>query len=857
MKKLCLLFSLSPIFLWGQVKIDFETVLSTRWEQSPAGRWGATSEGVLSDSYSLGHLFDNSESGRDAISYYFGEIDLEKPVSWKFLIHHNYNPSGSNNWAVYLLSNIGAQTMASGIGAEALILGVNQKETDDSLRLYYQDESSFYRLLNLGVNWEVDVEKSIYQFEIQKDSCNSFSFYGAKVNEDLNLLYQSEKNLKIPDNPEYFGLGFEYTSTKDRLLFFDDFEFNATSVIDSIAPKLKGCKYISHNEIEWVFSENVFPGDNFLLQIDGDIIPDSIHFLGNKVITMFSYSFQNDKEYHFEISGFQDKKQNAGSVSGELSFYYPEFKDLIFTEIMADPSPVVYLPESEYLEIYNRSGHEINLEKFKLRIGLKEFAIGYKSISNNSYLALVNESVSYSDSSLFYPLLTSSTALTNGGQEISLWSPDGSLIDAAEYSDSWYDDEMKSEGGWSLERTDMFNLCGRDELWTASKNKNGGTPGKENSWNLSITDNEKPFIASVEFIDSFSYKLHFNETIFFNPQQWDNIFSLYYSSLLQDELEILLSENSVSSLSFETGIFVEDCEGNSNESDSLIFSIPEKLEVLDVLITEVMFSALPGCAEFVEIYNYSDKVLNLNELIIDIYSEGELPSQGNFLSEKNFLFYPGSYILIVRDRSDLENCYEVNKQNIIELKDLKTLADNGGRVAVRNRSYTLIDEMEYSDDMHFDMLADRHGISLERVNISKKFGLNSTWHSASQTSGFSTPGYPNSQLLQKEETGNSFHIFSEIFTPNNDGVEDIAQMEYSMDSEGFVGSVMIFDPSGRVVRSLEMNVLLGASGNFYWDGEDDSGRLCSSGIYLVYFSCFHLSGKKEEFKETVVLLRGY
>ncbi len=202
MKKLCLLFSLSPIFLWGQVKIDFETELSTRWEQSPAGRWGVTSEGVLSDSYSLGHLFDNSESGRDAISYYFGEIDLEKPVSWKFLIHHNYNPSGSNNWAVYLLSNVGARTMAEGTGAKALILGVNQRETDDSLRLYYQDESSFYRLLNLGVNWEVDVEKSIYQFEIQKDSFNSFSFYGGKIDEDLNLLYRSEVDLKLPTNPE-------------------------------------------------------------------------------------------------------------------------------------------------------------------------------------------------------------------------------------------------------------------------------------------------------------------------------------------------------------------------------------------------------------------------------------------------------------------------------------------------------------------------------------------------------------------------------------------------------------------------------------------------------------------------------
>ena len=185
MKKLCLLFSLSPIFLWGQVKIDFESELSTLWEQSPNGRWGVTSEWVLNGSYSLGHLFDNSESGRDAISYYFDEIDPSKPVSWKFLIHHNYNPSGSNNWAVYLFSNTGSQKMAAGFGSEALILGVNQKETDDSLRLYYQDESSFICLHNLGLDWEVDVNQSAYNFEIEKDSLNFFRFYGGKIDEEL------------------------------------------------------------------------------------------------------------------------------------------------------------------------------------------------------------------------------------------------------------------------------------------------------------------------------------------------------------------------------------------------------------------------------------------------------------------------------------------------------------------------------------------------------------------------------------------------------------------------------------------------------------------------------------------------
>ncbi len=857
MKKLCLLFSLSPIFLWGQVKIDFESELSTLWEQSPNGRWGVTSEWVLNGSYSLGHLFDNSESGRDAISYYFDEIDPSKPVSWKFLIHHNYNPSGSNNWAVYLFSNTGSQKMAAGFGSEALILGVNQKETDDSLRLYYQDESSFICLHNLGLDWEVDVNQSAYNFEIEKDSLNFFRFYGGKIDEELSLLYKTDMSVVLPSYPEYFGLAYEYTSSKDRLLFFDDFEFDAVHVKDSLGPELLSYNFISHHEIEWQFSENVFPGDNFLIQIDGAIIPDSILFTGNKLHTIFDNSFQNERDYHFAISGIQDKKQNIGSISGEFGFYYPGFKDLIFTEIMADPSPVVYLPESEYLEIYNRSGHDIELENFVLKIGVKELVVGSIILTEDSYLAFVYDGKSYSDSSLFQTLFTSSTGLTNGGLEISLWAPDGNLIDAVEYSESWYDNELKSEGGWSLERMDVFNLCGRDEIWTASKNENGGTPGKENSWSISISDTEKPFICDVEFIDTFSYKLHFNETISFDFPEWKGILDFNYSSVLYDEIELEIEENVSHNLSIETGIFAEDCEGNRNETDTLLLSPFEKLEVLDILITEVMFSAYTGCHEFIELFNNSEKILNLNELYIDIRAEDEYASSGNFLSEKSFLFYPGTYVLIVKDFSDLENCYVINRPHIVEVDDLKSLPDKGGRVAIRNRSFLLIDEMHYSDDMHFDMLTDRHGISLERVNISDEFGLNSNWHSASQSSGFSTPGYVNSQYLDYEESGGRFKIVTETFTPNNDGIDDVAQMNYKMNTEGFVGSLMIFDPSGREIRRLEMNVLLGISGNFYWDGEDESGRLCPSGIYLIYFSCFHLTGKKEDFKETVVLVRGY
>ncbi|MCK4920652.1 MAG: lamin tail domain-containing protein [Bacteroidales bacterium] len=858
MKNLCLVFSLCPIFLWGQVKIDFESELSDRWEQAPSGRWGVTTTGALNSSYSLGHIFDNSESCRDVISYYFGEIDPEKPIEWSFILHHDYNPSGSNNWAIHLLSDNGANSINAENLLNSLILGVNQTSTDDSLRLYFQNENSLTNLLNIGINWEKDVDKSAYSFKIEKDSLNSFTFYGGKIDEEIKLICQTNENIPLPENSEFFALAYEYTSSKDRLFYFDDFEFNAVAVCDSLAPELLGHRFLSNQCIEWTFSENVFSSDSFQLIIDSETMPDSTIFSCNTILSYFKESFQNDTEYHFEIMGYSDKKQNPGTVLGTFEFYYPEYKDLIFTEIMADPSPVVYLPDYEYLEIYNRSYHSINLNGFVLKIGDKDYILNETFLEPSSYLAFVNVNQgSYSDNASFYPLFSGSYVLPNSEQEISLWAPDGTLIEALHYSENWCDDELKSEGGWSLERIDLTNLCGSDEIWTASSDSRGGTPGEKNSWEIPIPDNENPYISNVEFKDSLSYLMHFNETVFCDFSDLVNIVGLNRPSLLYDNLELCFKEDSERMFSIEFGVFAKDCEGNQNQAVTIQFGVPEKVEPLDILITEVMFSPLIGCPEFIEIYNKSEKILNLSELTIDIYNPLEGPDYGSFISEKNILFHPHNYLIITKDKKSMLNCYNAIPHGIFELKDLKTLPDKGGRVAIRNRAFDLIDEMEYSDELHYAMLSNQSGVSLERLDLEKKFGLIANWHSASQNCDFSTPGYQNSQYSEKSLLENRFIITSKTFTPNNDGTDDLAHFEYNLEREGYFGSLMIFDASGRIIRRLEINSLLGISGSFHWDGEDDAGRLCSTGIYLVYFSCIHLSGRKESFKKSVTLIRNF
>ena len=76
--------------------------------------------------------------------------------------------------------------------------------------------------------------------------------------------------------------------------------------------------------------------------------------------------------------------------------------------------------------------------------------------------------------------LTSLPSLSNEGDIITLTAADGKTIHSVEYNISWFNNPVKSNGGWSLELIDPFKPCDKNN-WSGSIHPLGGTPGKENS----------------------------------------------------------------------------------------------------------------------------------------------------------------------------------------------------------------------------------------------------------------------------------------------------------------------------------------------------------------------------------------
>ena len=247
-------------------------------------------------------------------------------------------------------------------------------------------------------------------------------------------------------------------------------------------------------------------------------------------------------------------------------------------------------------------------------------------------------------------------------------------------------------------------------------------------------------------------------------------------------------------------------------------------------------------------------MISLDDLHITFFTKPLYGISKEPIAEEKVLFYPGEYLCLSRYPDLLKNYYEIKfPGTLFQSLQLCSLSNGGGRLALHSRNGTLIDEIIFSANDHFPLLTDLHGVSLERISMDQFSGLQSEWHSASSLSGFATPGYRNSQAHEDGKYLSSFSIEKEIFSPDNDGIDDIAYFTFSLECEGYVGNFRIFDASGRIVRIVANNELLGSEGSFAWDGLDDHGGLCSTGIYLGYLEAFHLSGKKKKFRQPVVL----
>ena len=181
--------------------------------------------------------------------------------------------------------------------------------------------------------------------------------------------------------------------------------------------------------------------------------------------------------------------------------------------------------------------------------------------------------------------------------------------------------------------------------------------------------------------------------------------------------------------------------------------------------------------------------------------------------------------------------------------------DDKGNVVLTNFAGEIIDELAYEDDWHFALITGYDGIALERLDPDANTQNKNNWHSAATPAGYGTPTYRNSQYRQTGQIDATITVSPPIFSPDNDGYDDVATISYHFMEPGYIANVSIFDAAGRLIRYLVKNELAGIKGNWNWDGLGEKNQKLPIGHYVIYTEIFNLQGKKKQFRNIGVLAR--
>lgn len=725
----------------------------------------------------------------------------------------------------------------------------------------------------------------------------------------------------------------------------------------------------SENQIKVYFSEtiDIFSAENpNNFSVNNSIGTPQIAFRdlndSSVVHLQFENSFTEDQLNTLSVSGIYDINGNI-SEAKDLNFTYhqPQIFDVVFNEIMVDINPApLGLPEYQYVELYNTTDFELWLSDCNfVAEGQSERTFPTVSIAPKGFLILSKDDEDLADFGKNVNILGSSD-LSQSGKELLLQDAAGNLISYVNYTDQWYDDENKADGGWSLEKIDPENFCGTKTNWTASTDISGGTPGTKNSVFAENLDETLPEVVQVSVISSNHLLVQFSKNVAFsasldtanyevangignpisvslsdtsyatvhlyfenqftdaqaNTLTISNIYDDCQNQMEQTAVDFtyflinpkyvwVLNENQLQ-LKFSETVLLSSLMELSNfevnigigspsqairdaEDPSLIYlqfenefenaqtykisisgvqdvnqntMLDAEMEFTyytaqpnDLVINELLFNPVPNGADFVELYNRSIFPINISDMriakrdaetdeIINVYT----------ISEQNYMLNAGEYLVLSVDTAVIQADFETAGK-FLQLSSMPSYPDDEGVVVILNAKDSIIDEFRYSDDMHYALLSNEEGVSLERIDYDQPTTDEGNWHSAAQNVGFATPGYQNSQYknIGDVEMQDEITLNPQVFSPDNDGYDDLMTINYEFAESGYVANVVVYDVKGRLIKTLAQNELLPIAGYWTWDGLNETNEKARIGIYAVIVEVFDLSGNVKTYKLACVV----
>ena len=798
---------------------------------------------------------------------------LATTAQWDFYCNLSFNTSGANYADVYLTASASDLTLNATSGYFVRI-----GNTLDEIALYRKDASGTVTKIIDGVDGTTNTGNNILQIRVIRTVSNVWTLSRDLTGTGSSYFTEGSVTDATFTTSAFFGILIKQsTASFFQRHFFDDIQVQPY-VPDITPPAIVSASVITAATVDVLFNESV---DFTSAQTAGNYgvsngvgapvsaVRDAVNT--SLVHLTFAANLPSQINLTLTVNGVKDiagNTLNNGTVT--FSYFVPAQYNVVIDEIMADPTPVVGLPDPEWVELKNTSAFTVNLQGWKLGKPTGESGPMPSFILPAGGYVIVCTGSAVASLSPFGPAIsvTSFPSLNNTGDNIYLRSPQGVIIHSVNYADDWYKNELKKNGGWTLEMIDPKNPCTGINNWKASSDPRGGTPVAVNSANAVNPDNTPPKLLRAFAPDSAHITLVFDEPL--DSTSGANAASYTISdgigvalsarpmSFTFDHVLLTLSTPLLKNKIYTVTVTnATDCSGNviGNTRTARVGLASATIDSFAIVINEILFNPKSNGVDYAEFYNRSNKIFNLkNASIANRNTAGVISSITQFISE-DYAFYPGDYVVVTSDPGIVKRDYlATNPDAFLQVNSTPSFNDDAGDVILLNEQGKIIDEVKYSDKWHFALISNAEGVSLERIDPNAP-SVQSNFHSAATNVGYGTPGYKNSQFRSDLQVTGDITVTPDIISPDNDGIDDFATIQYSFPDPGSVSNITVFDAVGRPVRYLQRNALNGLKGYYRWDGLGEKQQKLPVGIYVIYTEVFNLKGKTKKFKNTIVLAR--
>ncbi|MEQ9402594.1 MAG: lamin tail domain-containing protein [Cyclobacteriaceae bacterium] len=725
-RNLIFLFFVTTTNLFAQVSDDFtdgDFINNPTWS-------GDDSEFRIDESSQL--RLNNTSPATNNESYLSVSSEAIYQAEWQFNVGFDglsgTGLSGSNRMFIYLVSD--------------------RENLEDNPQGYYvlignsNDEISLYSSLGIlidGVDGTTENGNANITVRVTRDANGNWELL-----RDLSggNSFTSEGTANNTDfvTSAFFGVLCDYSSTRSDKFFFDSFSVIGAPIPDTDPPTIQAVNAISDTQVDVTFNENV---DEITAGSTGNYVMDGgVSIVGavrdemdHTVVHLTTDVLTNGGTYTLTVNNVEDESSNMVATNSQSVFEYLVFGeavqfDVVINEFMADPNPVIGLPDAEFVELYNRSSKILNLENWVL----DGQPIGSFRLDPDSYVIICEDDDLALFSAYTDVLAITTLSLNNSSaDEIILTDDSATKIHSISFSGS-------TEGtSWEL-----INPNGPDyslNNYGLSTNPDGGTPGEQNSIFDDTPDTIAPTIASISVVSSSALDLTFDEPVEeITAETTDNYLidgGITIGSAVRDDTDNSLVHLTVPALvSGEIRTLtvngVTDLSSNAISANSTIdfeYIETEEAAIGDVVINE--FYAIPDeesnlpNTEYIELLNISNKFIDLQNWTVSDAggSSGALPS---------FILRPDSLVILIPPGETTS--FEMFG-DVIEVPSMKSLNNSGDDILISNENAVDIYQITYTSATP--------GISTELINpYGPDYSLNNYGLSTSPDGG--TPGEQNS-----------------------------------------------------------------------------------------------------------------